>query len=306
MKLSLLAGAAIAQLASAHYFFDVLVVDGQESKPLEYIRENTRGAKYNPTKWKNTRDDMTPDMDDFRCNKGSFESAGRTGTAEVKAGAKMAMKLGVGATMKHPGPAFVYMSKAPGAANEYQGDGEWFKIFEEAVCDPSADFLGTAWCTWDKDRIEFTVPEGTPDGEYLIRSEHVGIHGAHGGEAEFYYACAQVKVTGGGNGTPGPTVQFPGAYKKDDPSWNFSIWNGYKDYPMPAPAVWDGSSSGGAQSPAQSPESTSPAQENTAPASTPAPAQPIASEGATHNAENCNGGKKTRRGRRAFRQSLRN
>lgn len=75
---------------------------------------------------------------------------------------------------------------------------------------------------------------------------------------------------------------------------------------MPAPAVWDGSSSGGAQSPAQSPEPTSPAQENTAPASTPAPAQPIASEGAAHNAGNCNGGKKARRGRRAFRQSLRN
>ena len=44
MKLSILAGAAIAQLASAHYFFDVLVVDGQESKGYEFIRENTRPA----------------------------------------------------------------------------------------------------------------------------------------------------------------------------------------------------------------------------------------------------------------------
>ena len=113
MKLSILAGAAIAQLASAHYFFDVLVVDGQESKGYEFIRENTRPEKYNPTKWINTRDDMTPDMDDFRCNKGAFESAGRTGVKEVAAGTKMAMKLGVGATMKHPGPAMVYMSKAP-------------------------------------------------------------------------------------------------------------------------------------------------------------------------------------------------
>ena len=91
MKLSILAGAAIAQLASAHYFFDVLVVDGQESKGYEFIRENTRPEKYNPTKWKNTRDDMTPDMDDFRCNKGAFTFAGQTQTAEVQAGSKLAV-----------------------------------------------------------------------------------------------------------------------------------------------------------------------------------------------------------------------
>lgn len=56
------------------------------------------------------------------------------------------------------------------------------------------------------------------------------------------FSCAQVKVVGGGNGTPGPTVKFPGAYKKDDPSFNFSIWNGYKEYPMPGPEVWNGES----------------------------------------------------------------
>ena len=72
MKLAVLAAAFIIQYASAHYFFDTLIIDGAESKPLQYVRENTREAKYNPTKWKNTRDDMTPDMTDFRCNKGSF------------------------------------------------------------------------------------------------------------------------------------------------------------------------------------------------------------------------------------------
>ncbi|RHZ47486.1 lytic polysaccharide monooxygenase auxiliary activity family 9 protein [Aspergillus thermomutatus] len=243
MKLSLLTAAAIVPFVSAHYFFDVLVIDGQETKSNEFVRSNTRQAKYNPTKWVNTRDDMTPDMTDFRCNKGAFTFAGQTGTAEVKAGSKLAMKLAVGATMQHPGPALVYMSKAPSTAQSYEGDGEWFKIYEESVCNKNADFTKDAWCTWDKDRIEFTVPADLPDGEYLIRPEHIGIHGAHVGEAEFYYTCAQVKVVGGGNGTPGPTVKFPGAYKKDDPSFNFSIWGGYKDYPMPGPAVWTGGSS---------------------------------------------------------------
>lgn len=29
--------------------------------------------------------------------------------------------------------------------------------------------------------------------------------------------CAQLKVTGSGAGTPGPTVKFPGAYDPRDP-----------------------------------------------------------------------------------------
>lgn len=188
MKLTALVAACIIQYASAHYFFDTLIIDGTESKPLQYVRENTRQAKYNPTKWKNTRDDMTPDMDDFRCNKGAFQSAAKTSTAEVKAGAKLGMKLAVGATFQHPGPALVYMSKAPSSASTYEGDGEWFKVFEEGICNQSGEMGKDAWCSWDKNKIEFTVPAGTPDGEYLVRSEHIGVHGAHDGQAEFYYS----------------------------------------------------------------------------------------------------------------------
>jgi hypothetical protein len=173
MKFSLLAVAAIAPMVSAHYFFDTLIIDGKESS--EYVRSNTRTAKYNPTKWVNSRDDMTPDVPDFRCNKGAFSFADKTGTAEVKAGSKLALKLAVGATMQHPGPALVYMSKAPSTAKQYQGDGEWFKIHQESVCDKNKDFTKDAWCTWDKDRIEFTIPASLPDGEYLIRPEHIGM-----------------------------------------------------------------------------------------------------------------------------------
>ncbi|KAF9697059.1 hypothetical protein EKO04_004592 [Ascochyta lentis] len=286
MKLTALAAAFIIQYASAHYFFDTLIVDGTESKPLEYVRENTRAAKYNPTKWKNIRDDMTPDMTDFRCNKGAFESASHTSTAEIKAGSKLAMKLAVGATFQHPGPAIVYMSKAPSTAQTYEGDGDWFKIFEGSICNPSGDFGKDAWCTWDKNQIEFTVPAGTPDGEYLIRSEHIGVHGAHDGQAEFYYSCAQVKVTGGtGTALPTDTIKFPGGYKKDDPSFNFSIYGGYKEYPMPGPAVWGGSNAtGGSASELAVPESSS-------------------KSVVSHDDSNCES-KKVARGRRAFRESI--
>jgi hypothetical protein len=30
--------------------------------------------------------------------------------------------------------------------------------------------------------------------------------------AQFYLACGQVNVTGGGSGTPGPLVAIPGVY----------------------------------------------------------------------------------------------
>lgn len=62
-------------------------------------------------------------------------------------------------------------------------------------------------------------------------------------EPEHFVSCLQVKVTGGGSGTPGPLVQFPGAYQYTDPYVSFSIYNGYKELTMPGPAVWTGGSS---------------------------------------------------------------
>lgn len=67
-------------------------------------------------------------------------------------------------------------------------------------------------------------------------------------EPEHFVSCLQVKVTGGGSGTPGPLVQFPGAYKYTDPYVSFSIYNGYKALTMPGPAVWTGGSSSSASS----------------------------------------------------------
>jgi hypothetical protein len=32
-------------------------------------------------------------------------------------------------------------------------------------------------------------------------------------------------------------MKLPGGYKKTDPSFNYSVYNGYKPYPMPGPAV---------------------------------------------------------------------
>lgn len=71
----------------------------------------------------------------------------------------------------------------------------------------------------------FKIPQNVPDGQYLLRIEHIGVHNAANyAGAQFFVACAQIKVTGGGNGTPGPLVSFPGAYSNNDPGIYFNTY----------------------------------------------------------------------------------
>lgn len=55
-----------------------------------------------------------------------------------------------------------------------------------------------------------------------MRVEHIGLHEAHVGKAQFYIECFQLKIEGSGGGTLGPTVKFPGAYSKTDPGIAFN------------------------------------------------------------------------------------
>lgn len=75
------------------------------------------------------------------------------------------------------------------------------------MCD-GGDFTSTAWCDYDRDWIAATIPKDTPNGEYLLRAEHIGVHRSHVNQPEHYVACMQIKVQGGGSGTPGPMVKF--------------------------------------------------------------------------------------------------
>jgi hypothetical protein len=66
----------------------------------------------------------------------------------------------------HAGVVNIYMAKAPGAAADFDGDGEvWFKVHEiSAVTD------GGSTITFPAEgvpSVEFTIPDATPSGEYL-------------------------------------------------------------------------------------------------------------------------------------------
>lgn len=284
MKYSAIAIAASAQVVSAHYFFETNVINGAAGRPFEFIRDFTRPTKFNPIKFstnpaEDIRDGSTIDGPDIICNQGAFSNAGSTDVLTVNAGEEVRVKLGVGATMQHPGPSYIYMSRAPGDdVKSYDGTGDWFKIFEEGVCNEGGDFTTDAWCSWDKDELAAVVPADTPDGEYLFRVEHIGVHRSHVNQPEHYVSCLQIKVQGGGSGTPGPMVKFPGAYKATDPYAKFSIYNGRKAFPMPGPAVWKGGAGSSSSSPAPAKEEVPAAAKPTTmatvavPAATPAPA----------------------------------
>jgi hypothetical protein len=77
----------------------------------------------------------------------------------------------------------------------------------------------------DATTVTFTIPAATPDGEYLFRVEHIGLHVAQSsGGAQFYLSCGQISVTEGGSGTPTPLVAFPGAYSATDPGILIDIY----------------------------------------------------------------------------------
>lgn len=62
-----------------------------------------------------------------------------------------------------------------------------------------------------------------PNGDYLFRPEHVAVHLTNA--PQLYMSCAQITITGGGSGIPGPLVSFPGAYKADDPAFTYDMNN---------------------------------------------------------------------------------
>ncbi|KAK4164051.1 putative endo-beta-1,4-glucanase D [Cladorrhinum sp. PSN259] len=230
-KSLVLAGLA-ASSVQAHYIFNILIVNGKKiGGEYTYVRKNSNS--YNPA---------FPDIvtkTDLRCNVGA-KPGGGVQTYEVNAGDKIGFKLFNNEFIEHPGPGFVYMSKAPDGVATYDGSGDWFKVYETGLCKGNAASDGN-WCSYNKDRLEFTIPQKTPPGEYLVRVEHIGLHEGHVNRAQFYMTCAQLKINGPGGGNPSPLVKIPGIYSAKDPGIAYNKWTSNPaPYKMPGPAVWNG------------------------------------------------------------------
>ncbi|KAL2881076.1 hypothetical protein SGCOL_003735 [Colletotrichum sp. CLE4] len=224
-----LALAASVSSASGHYFFPHLIANGNFTGYYEYVRDNS--ANYMP--FKNGYDST-----DLRCRTGSMEHAATTGVYKVKAGDEVGFGLNFGGSIQHPGPMQAYLSKAPGDVREYEGDGDWFKIFELGPKSFSSE--GIEWGVTNVGNFTFKLPEETPAGQYLLRIEHIGVHGAGDfGGAEFYFNCAQIEVESSSTAVPGPTVKIPGLYDGHEPGIEFYMYRPWiVNFTMPGPARW--------------------------------------------------------------------
>ncbi|RVD81472.1 uncharacterized protein DFL_009336 [Arthrobotrys flagrans] len=227
----LLAAAAAAPQVLAHYNFERLIVGSTVTGEYEYVRRTTNSNS--PVQ------DVT--SNDLRCNVGSFGYAATTKTYKVTAGST------VGFTIRdyigHPGPLYAYLSKSTTAnVNTYDGSGDWFKIYELGVKDFATYTTSMTWLSDGFKNYTFTIPKAIPNGQYLLRGEHIAVHGSGSiGGAQFYLGCAQIEVSGGTGGTPNPVGKIPGIYSATDPGIYFNpYWPPVTNYTMPGPAVYQG------------------------------------------------------------------
>ncbi|KAH6702026.1 glycosyl hydrolase family 61-domain-containing protein, partial [Leptodontidium sp. MPI-SDFR-AT-0119] len=226
----LVALSALASQCSAHYIFDQFTYGGTTYPVYQYIRQNTN--------MNSPVTDLT--STDLRCNQGGVVG-GNTQTITVTAGSSFTFTTDT--AVYHNGPLSMYMAKAPSSAAAFDGSGQvWFKILDLG---PTFDASGTA--TWPlAQTYTYTIPKALPNGDYLLRVQQLAIHNPYpAGIPQFYISCAQVTVTGGGSGTPGPLVSIPGFIKGDEPGYIVNIYNNFKNYTVPGPAVWSGQNAAG-------------------------------------------------------------
>ncbi|KAH6897671.1 glycoside hydrolase [Coprinopsis sp. MPI-PUGE-AT-0042] len=155
-------------------------------------------------------------------------------TITVAAGSSVGFKLDN--TLYHTGPASIYLGQVPSGqtAATWNGSGaNWFKIAEWG-----AQFNPFKFSADGQSSLSTNLPSNIPAGEYLLRIEHIGLHVA--GAPQFYISCAQIKVTGGGGGSPAK-VSIPGYVSRSDPGLTVNIYNPVPTaYTVPGPRPYRG------------------------------------------------------------------
>lgn len=142
------------------------------------------------------------------------------------------------------GPMMAYMTSC-GSSSCTQFDpisakAKWFKIHQvgrqpDGDRDWAQNFLTHGY----PDNV--TIPPMLAPGNYLIRHELLALHnGGSRGGAEFYVACAQLRVGGSQRGVPtnNELATFPGAYSDtDDGILDKNAYDPGKVYTFPGPPV---------------------------------------------------------------------
>ncbi|KAH9848011.1 glycoside hydrolase family 61 protein [Lenzites betulinus] len=222
---------ALASSAFAHYTFPSLIVDGVKTAPWVNVRKTNNYYSQAPV--------TNVSSPDFRCYDTQTHATAQT----ISVAAGTTLGIACDQTIYHPGVVNVYMARAPHGADLASWDGAgrvWFKAHAVgAVTDGGGSI---EWPAQGRAAVHWKLPRALPSGEYLVRMEAIALHAAgEVGGAQFYISCGQIKVTGGGEGTPGPLVAIPGVYTGEEPGILIDIyWPIPRNYTQPGPAVWSG------------------------------------------------------------------
>ncbi|KZT33926.1 hypothetical protein SISSUDRAFT_364473 [Sistotremastrum suecicum HHB10207 ss-3] len=117
----------------------------------------------------------------------------------------------------HPGPVMGYLAKCNGPCASFFDDGPWVKFqqdgYDASLATPWAEERLRAAQSWN-----WTIPPELEDGEYLLRTEILGLHAASNvGGAQFYPSCAHLVVSSGTDGAWPQGIHIDGAYTDYDP-----------------------------------------------------------------------------------------
>ncbi|PPR04279.1 hypothetical protein CVT24_013363 [Panaeolus cyanescens] len=181
---------------------------------------------------------------DIACNAAASSNgvcqinAGDTLTVEMHAqnGDRSCRNEAIGG--QHYGPVTVYMAAVSDARTASGSSASWFKVSESGLVSNNPDYWAVQVLNDNCGHYTFKVPSDIAPGNYLIRAEVIALHvaGSSGG-AQFYPACYQVNVSGGGSARP-PTVRFPGAYSASDPGILVNIHQDLSTYKIPGPTPY--------------------------------------------------------------------
>ncbi|KDQ10584.1 glycoside hydrolase family 61 protein [Botryobasidium botryosum FD-172 SS1] len=204
--------AALADSVSAHGYIKSYVIDGKTYPGWNPYGPASQPGTINRPFYQNGPPTPFDSGTAIICN-GDNKAA--SASATVTAGSTITLNWDWNSV--HPGPVMGYLAKCNGPCSSFFGDGPWVKI-SEAGYDPSQSV------PWAEERLhnsgtwQHKIPKSLANGEYLFRSEILGLHAAgNSGGAQFYPACAHLVVTGGTGGTWPNGIKISGAYQKSDP-----------------------------------------------------------------------------------------
>ncbi|ETS73783.1 hypothetical protein PFICI_14729 [Pestalotiopsis fici W106-1] len=284
---------ALILVSEAHFTFVRISVNGEWHEPLRFIRNKTAPftEPWTPNTNRNERIYNEPTYatdlaESTRCGRDNMAYAAATEVLSLRAGDTIEFahtrfdpvawvdamwydcpnERGSCAPnradqimdINHPGPVMAHLSRVPDGMDvrEYDGDGDWLKIYT----------LGLEWMVNQTDPIRwraynngglperfiFKIPAQTPAGQYLLRMDEVNTgleeHNAvfnSTSPAQLYPSCAQIQVESDFTDPLPQGIKIPEALQHTSPGMSSTL-SMYRfqsldaDYVYPGGPLWDG------------------------------------------------------------------